>query len=54
MKLWKPSPEEREHLECVMGMSMDCIMGNGVDKLTTYTSNLRMIADKMEKVFKVE
>ena len=51
MKWWKPSPEEREYIELIMSMSADCLQDNGVVVTRrTFTTNLRMIADQMDRL----
>ena len=45
--MWTPNDAEKKHLELVIAMSTDCLMGNGTVDVITYVRNLRMIADLM-------
>jgi hypothetical protein len=53
VKCWRPILDlEKKHLELVIGMSTDCLMGNGVDKRSTYTHHLRAVADALDNLGK--
>ena len=45
MELWTPNKTEKKHMELIVSMSIDCILGKGTDNLDTYLTNLRQIAD---------
>jgi len=47
---WKPSEEERKHIELIVSMSIDCLMNNGTVDVKTYVSNLKIIADSIQKL----
>jgi len=44
---WSPTSAEHAHLECVITMTTDCLMGRGCDSVATYAANLRRIADAL-------
>ena len=51
-ELWKPNKIEKKHIELIVSMSIDCILGKGTDNLHTYLANLRKIADILSEEVK--
>ncbi len=49
---WQPTEEEIEMMRTISGMTIDCIMGKGTDNKETFLSNLRIMADMIEKMGK--
>jgi len=47
---WIPSKEETKYLELIPTMTTDCLMKSGTDSYKTYVSNLRNIADGIDKI----
>ena len=47
---WKPDAEEIRYLQCVVSMSTDSLVGQGTDSRKTFTNNLRMIAEQLDKL----
>jgi len=48
-KQWTPDNKQQKHLELVMSMTTDCLMDRGTDRVSTYTANLRRIADLLDE-----
>ena len=46
---WNPNDRQKKFLETIIVMSTDCIMGKGTANIETYLSNLRIMADMIEK-----
>ena len=44
---WQPNLEERKHLELIIIMATDCLLGKGTDTKKTFTQNLELIARLM-------
>ena len=47
---WHPSTEEKEYLQCILSMTIDCMMGKGTDTVETYGSNLKIAANGIQKI----
>lgn len=47
---WKPNRKQRDYLELVFAMSSDCMLEKGTVDVETYISNLRSVADILEKM----
>ena len=47
---WVPGKKEQEFLKLIIAMTSDCIMGVGINKKTTYISNLEMIINRLEEI----
>ena len=50
MSSWNPSKEEREYLNLILGMTMDCLLNKGTADLSTYTLNLKLACNKLERI----
>ncbi len=51
---WKPIEEQIKIMKTISSMTIDCIMGSGTDNEETYLSNLRFMANLVEKEPKKE
>ena len=47
---WQPVGKDRQSLELIYGMTIDCLLGEGTDTKVAYISNLKLIIDEMEVV----
>lgn len=44
---WTPEADDEKMLKLIMSMSLDSLMGRGVDTKETYLSNLEMVINEM-------
>lgn len=47
---WQPNEEQRKYLNTIFSMTVDCLMGKGTVDRGTYTSNLKTMADLIDKI----
>ena len=47
---WEPSGKERTAVETLFSMCSSALCGNGVEDRQTFTGNLRLFADQMDKL----
>ncbi len=47
---WQPNKEQGKYLNTIASMTVDCLMGKGTVDRGTYTSNLKMMADLIDKI----
>ena len=50
MMAWEPNIVERPYVEIIASMACDTLAGSGVETRDTFVSNLRLIADQMERI----
>lgn len=46
---WNPNEEQKKIMNTIVGMTVDCLMAKGTDNEETYVSNLRFMADMVDK-----
>jgi hypothetical protein len=47
---WQPDKKEESFLRIILGMTTDCLLGDGVSNLSTYISNLKMYVNALEQI----
>jgi len=50
MPNWIPNKKEKQFLDTIAAMTIDCQMGKGTVNKETYTSNLRVMSDLLDDI----
>ena len=51
---WKQTANETRYLELIASMTVDSLIGKGADTRSTFTANLRVIAEQLDAGEKYE